>query len=412
MQNTSRPSELALPVLAVGALVGALSLSAPSPARACGGCFGPTGQPSVVTAHRMAISLSAQRTILWDQFAYTGNPEDFVWVLPVRGGEDVRVEMADNTFFLALQQTTAIQLQGPFRSRGGGGPSFGCAASAAAERGGPESDPVTVYHEGTVGPYETATIGSEDPGALLQWLRDRGYAVPDEMLPTIEHYVDLEMSFVALRLSPGETVRRMDPVRVTSRGLNVSFPLRMVAAGVAEKVGIELYVIGEGRYEAANFPNGEVEREAITYDWATQTYDYDERALDVLTQNGGRTWLTEFAGPVSSWQIENFSVRDERDVRRDGIEDWRAATEGLAFVTVTRMRSDLSIAALGEDLVLRASSAPALGNTIFVTRDVNFDAVAARGPLSDRDTALAGLPAPALVLGLFALGFVLRRARD
>ncbi|MCZ7677488.1 MAG: hypothetical protein M5U28_01405 [Sandaracinaceae bacterium] len=69
------------------------------PAAACGGCFGPTGQPTVVTAHRMAISLSAERTILWDQFEYAGSPDDFVWVLPVAGDQDVRVELAENAFF-------------------------------------------------------------------------------------------------------------------------------------------------------------------------------------------------------------------------------------------------------------------------------------------------------------------------
>jgi hypothetical protein len=400
--------------IGVGALLvlAGMTLEA-APAAACGGCFGPTGQPSVVTAHRMAISLSMERTILWDQFEYSGNPEDFVWVLPVRGGADVTVEMADNTFFLALQQATAIQLQGPFRSRGGGGGfGFGCGASSAAFDRGPESDPVVVYHEGTVGPYETATIGSEDPNALLTWLQDRGYAVPNEMLPILEHYVRLEMSFVALRLAPGETVRRMEPVRVTTPGLNVSFPLRMVAAGVAEKVGIELYVIAEGRYEAANFPNGEIDRSAITYDWATQTYDYDERALEVLARAGSRTWLTEFAAPVDSWQIEQFSVTDDDGVRHDGIEDWRVATAGIPSPTVTRMRSDLPIEALGEDLVLQASSGQPLYGTIFVQREANPEAAGLTAPLAERESAKAALPpAPILLLGLAGLGLALRRAR-
>lgn len=393
-------------VVLAGVAVGA------EPAAACGGCFGPTGQPSVVTAHRMAISLSAERTILWDQFEYSGNPEDFVWVLPVRGGEDVSIEMADNAFFLALQQATAVQLQGPFRSRGGGGGGgFACgAASAARFEDGPSSDPVTVHHEGTVGPYETATIESEDPQALLAWLQERGYAVPEEMLPTIEHYVSAGMSFVALRLSPGETVRRMEPVRVTTRGLNVSFPLRMVAAGVAEKVGIELYVIGEGRYEADNFPNGVIDREALVYDWATQAYNYDELADAVIAREARRTWLTEFAAPVDSYQFEQFGVFDDAGARHDALEDWQAATAGLSSVTVTRMRSELPIEALGADLVLRASNGPILDRFILVSNDVNFS-TASLGALRADGTALAGLPGPVIALGLVGLAFAWRRRR-
>jgi glycogen synthase len=61
----------------------ALSLVlAPRPAAACGGCFGPPAQPTLVTGHRMAFAISETQTVLWDQFQYQGEPEDFSWVLP------------------------------------------------------------------------------------------------------------------------------------------------------------------------------------------------------------------------------------------------------------------------------------------------------------------------------------------
>lgn len=383
------------------------------PAAACGGCFGPTGQPTVVTAHRMAISLSAERTILWDQFEYAGSPDDFVWVLPVAGDQDVRVELAENAFFQALQQATTLQLQGPFTSRGGGGGGFGfgCGAAGGAPAAeGPSSDPVVLYYEGTVGPYETVTIGSEDPEALLLWLQERGYNVPDAMLPTIEHYVGLEMNFVALRLSPGESVTRMQPVRVVTRGLNVSFPLRMVAAGVADHVALELFVIAEGRYEAAGFPNGEVDRGAIAYDWATATYNYDELAEAVVASEGGRTWLTEYAEPIYyDGEIRYFSVTDEGGETRYASEDWTAAVEGLSLPYVTRMRADLPVEALGEDLVLMASSRGDLGRNIFVDREINAVTASLRELDGRGSTAMAGLPGPVVVLLVAGAGLALRR---
>ena len=110
-----------LPFLAFATL---LAL-APSHADACGGCFGPVGQATQVTAHRMAVMVGPSSTTLWDQFEYTGAPEDFVWVLPVAGEQDVQIELASNDFFTALQAATAIQLQAPWRSTGGGGGSSG-----------------------------------------------------------------------------------------------------------------------------------------------------------------------------------------------------------------------------------------------------------------------------------------------
>lgn len=47
----------------------------------------------------------------------------------------------------------------------------------------------------------------------------------------------------------------MVPVRVTLDGYQPRLPLRMIAAGVADRVGLALTVIAPSRIEAMNFPN-------------------------------------------------------------------------------------------------------------------------------------------------------------
>ncbi|MDW8362159.1 MAG: DUF2330 domain-containing protein, partial [Myxococcales bacterium] len=150
---------------------GVLSISAfvePPRARACGGCFVPTSDVTVVTAHRMAVAISPRETTLWDQIQYAGNPRDFVWVLPIAG--TTLVELADNAFFEALEQRTRIRLRGMFRPLVTtcpdpcAPPRFGGAPDGGLTRP-PDDDDVTVYGEATVGPYETVTVGSEDPEA-------------------------------------------------------------------------------------------------------------------------------------------------------------------------------------------------------------------------------------------------------
>jgi hypothetical protein len=101
-----------IPVLALGMIGSAV---APSTALACGGCFAPPGAVQVVTDHRMALSLSADRTILWDQFRYSGRPSDFSWILPIQNGPDVRIEVADNRFLTALDNLSAPVLNAPQR---------------------------------------------------------------------------------------------------------------------------------------------------------------------------------------------------------------------------------------------------------------------------------------------------------
>src|SRR4051812_47597712 len=76
-------------------LCGLLALALPARASACGGCSHPEVTTStssgmktaqVVTDHRMVFALSLTRTTLWDQIRYSGEPEDFIWVLPVPHG--------------------------------------------------------------------------------------------------------------------------------------------------------------------------------------------------------------------------------------------------------------------------------------------------------------------------------------
>jgi hypothetical protein len=80
--------------LPVAALVLASALYS-APAAACGGCFVPPPIPSrpetstVVTDHRMVLSVGQGQSTLYDQIRYQGAPEAFAWVLPITGEAQV-----------------------------------------------------------------------------------------------------------------------------------------------------------------------------------------------------------------------------------------------------------------------------------------------------------------------------------
>lgn len=353
-----------------------LAALSPATATACGGCFAPPQAVQVVTDHRMVLSVSAQRTTLWDQFGYTGRPEDFSWILPIRYTERTNVSLASNEFMVAADRLTEPYLQPPPPPRppfcgNGLSPSAGGAidAGSSADAG------VMVLREEVVGPYAVSIIRGTDAMAVRTWLRDNGYAVPGAIEPVIDHYTALNMDYIALRLRPGEGIDRMSPVRVTFEGNMPRLPLRMIAAGVADKVGLSLVVLASGRMEAMNFPNGELSDADFTWDWTQQNgpaRDFLNAFERLNNANGGRVWLTESSTVQqrAQWlsRVSSLGGGPPRDAgvpmgdagvmtASDPMVDVGVAFEGLGDrATVTRLRADLLGRMLDRDLELAASS--------------------------------------------------------
>jgi len=306
--------------LVLASVVAGLVATRPTDARACGGCFheakAPTENTTVVTDHRMALSVSPMQTVLWDQVRYQGNPKDFAWVLPV--GQGARIELARDEFLQALNLLTAVQVTAPppvscpgypGQYGGGGGGGFGCGAASANSFGADGSavatadaaykgnDNVTVVSQETVGPYVAVTIRSSSGEAISQWLLDNGFEIPASIEPVLADYTKGGFDFIALKLAPNQGVQSMQPVRVVTPGADPTLPLRMVAAGIGSSVGLELYVISGGRYETTNFPATTIAPGTIQWDPYQSRSTYTETFASVV---GNGAWVTEFSGPLSS----------------------------------------------------------------------------------------------------------------
>jgi MYXO-CTERM domain-containing protein len=270
------------------------------PAQACGGCFIRPQETTVVTDHRMAFSVSTQQTVLWDQIKYSGNPSDFSWVLPVQPG--AVVQLSNDEWFAALDAMTSPVISGPSPNCGsaGGGCGFASSNSVAGLSSAGAENGVQVISQSVVGPYQTVTLQSADPSALESWLNANGYALPDAIRPTVAAYVGGGFDFIALRLLPNAGVQSMKPVRVVTAGADATLPLRMVAAGVGAEVGITLYVISEGRYEAQSpFFNAVIDDSQLTWSALLSRSNYQAVSQQLMQGHVGRTWLTEFSGPAS-----------------------------------------------------------------------------------------------------------------
>jgi MYXO-CTERM domain-containing protein len=303
-----------------------------SDAHACGGCIHgepppdtPPENASVVTDHRMVLVLDAASTTLYDQVEYSGNPGDFAWVLPVRG--EVVVGVGSDAFVDSLDVVTSPIIHAPTPncpnvnysgySGGGGGGGGGCGGSSGDSGSGLSfGDPssggyvdagattddtgVTVRDRETVGPYDVVQVHGTDEGSIVGWLRSHSYVVPADIEPMLTKYVSEGFDFVAVRLHPDVGVQAMRPIRVSFPGALSSLPLRMVAAGVGNQVGLKLFVVGDGRWRTANFPSFLITPSELTWDFDLERSDYTAVRQQIADVFDGRAFALEASMDLSA----------------------------------------------------------------------------------------------------------------
>jgi hypothetical protein len=384
----------------LGALgLGIVSIAASADeARACGGCFhGPTQNGDVITDHRMIFRVSPQQTTLYDEIEYQGNPASFAWVLPIKG--QVTVGLSADVVFSVLDNLTQTTIDAPplpqcpscsCANFGGGGSS----GSSGGPSAGADAGAVNIIAQQVVGPYDSVQLSSTDPNALTAWLTANGYSIPTDIQPIIAAYVNEGFDFLALKLQPGQGVQAMRPVRVTAPGAGLSLPLRMVSAGTGATVGIALWVLADGRYEAQNFTNFVIQPSELVWDWSTNTSNFATLRQQKEAAANFAAWQTESSLDMSPYQIEdgiNAGIASDdylaipaSDAGGDGgagetadqvrLDDLNTLFPGSnqSTVRVTRMRADLAHAALANDLVLQASADQStISNNYAVTQSVN-----------------------------------------
>lgn len=336
-------------------------------AEACGGCFVQQSETTQVSGHRMILSISQDQTTLYDQITYVGQPQDFAWVLPIRG--EVQLAVSSDAMFANLENLTQVVVNSPSINC----PSGNC-NGGVSDGGGSSVGPgggVNVIAEQVVGPYETVQLTAEDPAALAIWLSEHSYNIPQDIQPIIDAYVEEGFGFLAIRLAPGEGVDAMQPIAVTTPGAGAALPLRMVAAGTGAVTPITLWVVAEGRYEPSNFPSFIITPDEVVWDWDSQRSNYSDLAQQKIDASNGTGWLIESSDPLSPYAFQplldlanydpvnsGYAMDDpdnspfvqaqaDVDLLLNGVD------KGTAWLT--RMRADLPRSALAEDLTLEAA---------------------------------------------------------
>jgi len=287
-----------------GALVAPL-VAGIGEARACGGFFCGR-QPVDQTAERILFEIGEGSVTMTTQISFSGDADDFAWILPLPEVPDVEsLAVFPQRALTALDTNTGPVFALPTDCYGrfplaGGVNAVG--ATGASDGGVPEEPPVQVHVRAEVGGYDVAVVESEDPGALIEWLRNEGYRVTEPMEPYIELYTKESMKFLALKLLETADVSDITPFRFTLPGDVPSIPLRMTALAAEPEMSILVFVMGDQRFEGKNWENIVIDDGRILFD--PSSYPLKTNWTSLVAQGvdaaGGQGWITEFAGTTTN----------------------------------------------------------------------------------------------------------------
>lgn len=335
-------------VLIIGAAVALAGLVAPQQAEACGGFF--CGQQPVdQQAERIifAVDGDAGTVRMITQISYAGAAANFAWVVPLAAVP----EAGSFDTFPQLAMTALDANTGPQFS-----PEGGCFLDASAgppSAGGDDGD-VTVHVREEVGPYDVAVIESEDPEALVAWLRAEGFRVTSPMQPYIDAYTEDGMKFLALRLRPEADVSEIAPFAMTLPGQAPAIPLKMTALAAEPEMGILVTILGDQRYEPTGvWRSLEVDPAELVFDYSSWTSNWT--ALVARTVDAeGLGFVTEMAGATAPL-LERALARPPADAEQEAAQ--AALVELLeAHPYVTRLYTRLSAEEMTSDPMFRRSA--------------------------------------------------------
>lgn len=348
-----------VPILA---LASSMSLVTALPAFACGGFFcsnSPVDQNAeriLFEVHPPPVGVTAVVEI-----AYTGDPGDFSWIVPVP--ETPTLDVVPVSTLRLLDSATAPRIIPPPVTCSGEDGFFqsGGSADAGSPEASPEGAPpdVTVEDLPVVGAFDPEVISSEDPQALIDWLNTNGYLITPAMEPFVAQYVEQGYKFLGLKLTPDSGISDIAPIKFSCpTGEMPLVPIRLTGVSAEPDMGIMVFVAGSQRYAPQNFRNILVDTEQVQFDPRRGTSNYYPLVSWLLDNEGGKAFVTEYANTTANTQ----ELVDRANLFTPDAEESRAYITNVlsSFQYVTRLYSRMSGWEMTDDPVFAPSPGPSV----------------------------------------------------
>lgn len=295
----------------------ALTLTAPGVALACGGLFC-MNTPVDQAGEKILFATDGQNITAHVQIQYQGPAEDFSWIVPVPTAPTLSV--GSDLLFQQLRGATKPQFNLEWQKPVGEceQPAYDedqAFPSAASESGAKPND-VTVVSREQIGPFDTAVIQSNDPGALKAWLRENKYVVPPTLDPLLDPYVAGKYFFLALRLTKDAEAGDLQPIVFKYTATKPGIPIRLTGVAATPDMGLYVWVLGKDRAVPENYRHAAINEARI--DWLSNGQNYPQVVTEAMNEAGGQAFVTDFAGPsaqvpTAAFAAQSFDLAALRD---------------------------------------------------------------------------------------------------
>lgn len=297
---------------------------------ACGGLFC-QNVPVDQQAERIIFTMNSDDTITaYVQINYSGEAPDFSWVVPVPSIPTLDVTEID--VFNELDRLTQPIILFP---------QVPACADFPEDLQEPlsrqDDDYVDVLASGTAGPYAFDVIDSDEPDALIAWLRDNNYRITQEMGPLVDVYNEEGMLFLAMKLQPEIGIQAIRPIAMTYTSDLPMIPIRLTAVAAEPNMTILTWVFADEQAVPDNYAHITISNEDIRADLSNFAgHNYLQLLDTAIDEANGLAMITEYAQPTS--ELAQMQITDS--LLQELVQDYDYLTRLLGRMSPEEMTLD------------------------------------------------------------------------